>query len=69
MQVGVIKWFNRNKGYGFIEPSDGSKDVFLHISTLNAAGIRDIRENQAVSFQTEEHKGKISAINIELIPY
>ena len=69
MQVGVIKWFNHAKGYGFIEPSDGSKDVFVHISTLSAAGIRDIREHQAVSFQTKEYKDKISAINIELIPY
>jgi CspA family cold shock protein len=66
-KTGMVKWFNTSKGYGFIEPSDKSRDVFLHISALNEAGISDIRDNQAVSFETEEFKGKISAINIKLI--
>ena len=66
-QTGMVKWFNTTKGYGFIEPSDKSRDVFLHISALEEAGISNLRDNQKVSFETEEFKGKISAINIKLI--
>ena len=67
MKNGTVKWFNPTKGYGFIEPSDKSKDVFLHISALDAAGISNLREGQKISFETEEQNGKISAINIKLI--
>jgi len=66
-QTGMVKWFNTTKGYGFIEPSDKSRDVFLHVSALEQAGISNLRDNQKVSFETEEFKGKISAINIKLI--
>ena len=66
-RTGMVKWFNTTKGYGFIEPSDKSRDVFLHVSSLEQAGISNLRDNQKVSFETEELKGKISAINIKLI--
>ena len=67
MQKGKVKWFNANKGYGFIEPSDKSKDVFLHISAVEQSGLRDLSDGQEISFETEAQNGKISAINIKLI--
>jgi len=67
MQTGTIKWFNATKGYGFIEPSDKSRDVFLHISALEQAGIKNIDSGQKVSFETEKQYGKLSAANIKLI--
>ena len=67
MQTGTIKWFNSTKGYGFIEPSDKSRDVFLHISALEQAGIKNIDSGQRISFETVTQKGKLSAINIKLI--
>jgi len=67
MQTGTIKWFNATKGYGFIEPSDKSRDVFLHISALEQAGIKNIDSGQKVSFETEKQYGKLSATNIKLI--
>jgi CspA family cold shock protein len=67
MKNGTVKWFNPTKGYGFVEPSDKSKDVFLHISALDAAGISNLADGQKISFDIEEQNGKISAINIELI--
>ena len=67
MNTGVVKWFNATKGYGFVEPSDKSKDVFIHISALEQAGIRDLKDGQKISYNIESHKGKISAIDIKLI--
>jgi len=67
MKTGTVKWFNPTKGYGFVEPSDKSKDVFLHISALDAAGISNLADGQKISFDIEEQNGKISAVNIELI--
>ena len=67
MQKGKVKWFNANKGYGFIEPSDKSKDVFLHISAVEQSGLRDLSDGQKIGFNTESQNGKISAINIKLI--
>jgi len=67
MQKGKVKWFNANKGYGFIEPSDKSKDVFLHISAVEQSGLRDLSDGQEISFETESQNGKISAVNIKLI--
>ena len=67
MQKGKVKWFNANKGSGFIEPSDKSKDVFLHISAVEQSGLRDLSDGQEISFETESQNGKISAINIKLI--
>ena len=65
MPTGKIKWFNPAKGYGFIENDDGGKDVFLHITALEAAGIDTLQEGQAISFEIGENKGKENAIDIK----
>ena len=67
MNTGVVKWFNATKGYGFVEPSDKSRDVFLHISAVEAIGLNDLKDGQKISYNIESHKGKISAIDIKLI--
>ena len=67
MNTGTVKWFNATKGYGFVEPSDKSKDVFLHISALEAIGLSDLQDRQKISYNIESNKGKISAIDIKLI--
>lgn len=67
MQKGTIKWFNSTKGYGFIEPSDKSRDVFLHISAVQHLDIRELNPATKVSFETEKQYGKLSAANIKLI--
>ena len=67
MNTGTVKWFNAIKGYGFVEPSDKSRDVFLHITALEAIGLRDLKDGQKISYNIESHKGKISAIDIKLI--
>ena len=69
MQTGTVKWFNASKGYGFIEPSDKSKDVFLHISAVEQSGLRDLSDGQKISFNTESQNGKISAVDIKLMSY
>ena len=66
MTTGKIKWFNPTKGYGFIE-QEGSKDVFLHVSALEEAGIDTLQEGESVSFEIGENKGKENAINIKKI--
>lgn len=65
--TGTVKWFNSTKGYGFIAPDNGSKDVFIHISALNEAGIKTLEDNQKIEFNVEEKQGKTSAININLV--
>ena len=67
MPNGKIKWFNPNKGYGFIANDAGGKDVFLHASALEQAGLDTLEEGQAVSFDIGEDKGKENAINIKKI--
>ena len=67
MPTGKIKWFNPNKGYGFIQNDEGGKDIFLHISALEQAGIDSLEEGQAVSFEIGENRGKENAINIQKI--
>ena len=63
MEKGTVKWFNSTKGYGFIQPDDGGKDVFVHISAVEAAGLRGLNENQKVSYEieTDRRSGKESA--------
>ena len=67
MSNGKIKWFNPTKGYGFIENDSGGKDVFLHVSALEQAGIDTLEEGQAVSFEIGDNRGKENAINITKI--
>ena len=67
MTTGKIKWFNPTKGYGFIENDTGGKDVFLHVSALEKAGIETLQGGQAVSFEIGENKGKENAINIKTV--
>ena len=66
MAKGTVKWFNDQKGFGFIQPDDGSKDVFVHISAVERAGLRSLKEGQKVSFELETDKrtGKTSAGNL-----
>jgi CspA family cold shock protein len=65
MATGTVKWFNRAKGYGFIEPEDGSKDAFVHISAVQRAGMATLNEGQKVQFDlVEGANGKFSAENL-----
>ena len=64
MTIGTVKWFNSQKGYGFIQPEDGSKDVFVHISAVERSGMGNLHEGQRVSFEVERgNQGKTSAVN------
>ena len=67
MPNGKVKWFNPQKGYGFIEPEDGSKDVFVHISALEAAGIGNLNEGDAVSFEVVSENGKEKASDLKTL--
>ena len=63
MARGTVKWFNAQKGYGFIQPDDGSKDVFVHISAVERAGLSSLNENQKLSYELERgQQGKTSAV-------
>jgi CspA family cold shock protein len=63
--TGTVKWFNAQKGFGFIQPSDGSKDVFVHISAVQAAGLATLNEGQKVSFDVLTERGKPAAGNLK----
>jgi len=66
MASGAVKWFNSTKGFGFIQPDDGGQDVFVHISAVERAGMRDLREGQKISYEIVQDKrsGKSSADNL-----
>jgi len=66
MASGTVKWFNPTKGYGFIQPSDGGKDVFVHISAVERAGLNTLNEGQTVSFELQTDRGKTSATNLKV---
>ena len=68
MPQGTVKWFNATKGFGFIEPSDGTKDVFVHISAVEGAGLDDLKDGQKVSFEVEmdQARGKTSATSLSV---
>lgn len=63
--TGTVKWFNTTKGFGFIQPDAGGSDVFVHISAVTAAGFRELREGQKLSYELETHKGRSSAVNLK----
>lgn len=66
MAKGTVKWFNTTKGYGFIQPEDGGKDVFVHISAVEQSGLQKLDENQVVNYDLTESRGKTAASNIQL---
>ncbi|APX85118.1 cold-shock protein [Methylorubrum extorquens] len=68
MATGTVKWFNGTKGYGFIQPDDGGKDVFVHISAVERAGLRELTEGQKVSYEVEidRRSGKESAAQLQV---
>ena len=66
MASGTVKWFNPDKSFGFIQPQDGSKDVFVHISAVQAAGINSLNDGQKVSYEVVTERGKQAAANLKL---
>ena len=68
MATGTVKWFNETKGFGFIQPDEGGNDVFVHVSAVEAAGLKTLNDNQKVSYDlVEDRKGRNSAGNLQLI--
>ena len=69
MQTGTVKWYNASKGFGFIQPDDGSKDAFVHISAVERAGLHGLNEGQKVEFDlvTDQRSGKLSAENLKAV--
>ena len=67
MATGTVKWYNETKGYGFIQPDNGGKDVFVHISAVERAGLRSLKDGQKVSYEVESDRrsGKESATNLQ----
>ena len=66
MATGTVKWFNSQKGYGFIQPAGGGKDVFVHISAVERAGLSSLNEGQHLEFEIEDNRGKSSAVNLKV---
>ena len=69
MTIGTVKWYNSQRGFGFIQPDDGGKDAFVHVSAVERAGINDLREGQKVSFElvTDTRSGKTSADKLQAV--
>ena len=65
MAIGTVKWFNPTKGFGFIAPQDGGKDVFVHITAVQKAGLQSLDENQKVSYDVVTERGKAAAANLK----
>ena len=65
MANGIVKWFNPTKGFGFIVPSDGSKDVFVHISAVQRAGLQTLNEGQILNYELATERGRTAAVNIK----
>lgn len=66
MATGKVKWFNATKGYGFITPDDGGKDVFVHITAVQKAGLTDLKDNQKVTYDLSDERGKSAATNLKV---
>jgi len=67
MATGKVKWYNPQKGFGFIAPDEGGKDVFVHATALEAAGLRSLNDDQAVSYELKEERGRTSAANLKIV--
>jgi CspA family cold shock protein len=69
MTIGTVKWYNLTKGYGFIQPDDGGKDAFVHVSAIERAGMNDLSEGQKISFElvTDTRSGKLSAEKLQSV--
>lgn len=69
MATGTVKWFNTQKGYGFIKPDEGGSDVFVHISAVERSGLTTLKEDQAVSYElhTDERRNKTSAVDLKIL--
>ena len=67
MAIGTVKWFNASKGFGFIQPEGGNKDVFVHITAVQAAGLKGLNDGQRVSYEVQMERGKESAGNLKLV--
>ena len=65
MATGTVKWFNSVKGFGFIQPSDGGQDVFVHISAVQRAGMDGLAEGQKLSFEVQNERGRSAAVNLQ----
>jgi CspA family cold shock protein len=66
MATGTVKWFNATKGFGFIQPENGGKDVFVHVTAVQEAGLRGLNEGQRVSYEVKLERGKEAATNLKL---
>ena len=67
MAEGTVKWFNSTKGFGFIQPSEGGNDVFVHISAVHRAGLQGLADGQKVSYELQNERGKTAAVDIQLL--
>jgi CspA family cold shock protein len=68
MTIGTVKWFNASKGFGFLQPEDGSKDVFLHISDVQRAGMQEPREGDRIEYELQRgQQGRVSASNLKAV--
>jgi cold shock protein len=69
MAIGTVKWYNHEKGFGFIQPDDGGKDAFVHVSAIERAGMSDLREGQKISFEmvSDKRSGKMSADKLQAV--
>ena len=69
MSIGTVKWYNSEKGFGFIQPDDGGKDAFVHVSAIERAGMSDLREGQKISYEmvSDKRSGKMSADKLQAV--
>ena len=67
MSNGTVKWFNATKGFGFIQPEDGGKDVFVHISAVERAGLRSLNEGQRIEYELQNERGRTAAVNLKAL--
>ena len=67
MATGTVKWFNPTKGFGFIQPENGGKDVFVHVTAVQKAGLQGLDENARIEDELEEQRGKTAAVNLKLL--